>query len=199
MANYTKQVLEATLLEMMKTDRLSDITVKDLVASCGMNRKTFYYHYSSIADLLMAILERDLRAAVAHRTLPHNWKEGGAAVLQYFHKHRMVMQNIYHSVYWPEIKIGLNRLLDECVDSNLGEVYNIYLDQHRDLIDLPEGSYDYILRFYSGAMMALIEHWFVNGMKESADDYVQLFDHFLHDGMFTVFDRFRQEGRQFIT
>lgn len=200
MANYTKQTLENSLQKLMKNRRLNDISVKDLVADCGMNRKTFYYHYSSIASLLMDILERDLRGAVAHRTLPSNWKEGGAAALNYLRENRARMQNIYSSVYWPEIKIGLNRLLTECVDSNLGEAYNIYLDQQADAASLPSGSYNYILRFYSGAIMALVEQWFVDGMRESVDEYMELLDNFLHDGMFLVFDRFtRTTPGQFMT
>ena len=200
MANYTKQVLESTLIKLMKTYKLNDISVKQLVAECGMNRKTFYYHYGSIADMLMDMLERELRAAVAHRTLPSNWKKGGAAALECLRKNRGMMQNIYSSVYWPEIKLGLNRLLNECVDSNLGEAYNIFLDQHEGKARLPAGSYNYILRFYSGAIMALVEQWFVDGMKETGEEYVELFDNFLHDGMFFVFDRFaRPMHGQFMT
>ncbi len=190
MANYTERILEGTLIELMKTCKLNDISVKQLVAECGMNRKTFYYHYGSIADVLMAVLERELRAAVAHRTLPSNWKEGGAAALNYLRMNKAMMQNIYASVYWPEIKIGLNKLLNECVDSNIGEAYNIFLDQNNGDASLPSGSYNYILRFYSGATMALVEQWFVDGMKETGEKYIELFDNFLHDGMFFVFDRF---------
>ena len=190
MTNYTERILEGTLLELMKTRKLNDISVKQLVAECGMNRKTFYYHYGSIADMIMDVLERELRTAVAHRTLPSNWKEGGAAALNYLRMNRAMMQNIYASVYWPEIKIGLNRLLNECVDSNIGEAYNIFLDQNNGDAALPAGSYNYILRFYSGATMALVEQWFVDGMKETGEEYIELFDNFLHDGMFYVFDRF---------
>ena len=91
MANYTKQTLEGSLQKLMKNRRLNDISVKDLIADCGMNRKTIYYHYSSIAALLMDILERDLRAAAAHRTLPSNWKEGGAGAV-----------DIHRDIIFPE-------------------------------------------------------------------------------------------------
>ena len=56
MANYTKKVLSITLQELMKEKPLNDITVQELVDQASMNRKTFYYHFHTLSDLLLSLI-----------------------------------------------------------------------------------------------------------------------------------------------
>lgn len=58
MANYTKKVLSITLQELMKEKPLNDITVQELVDQASMNRKTFYYHFHTLSDLLNGALKK---------------------------------------------------------------------------------------------------------------------------------------------
>ena len=48
----TKKALAAALKELMTKKPLSKITVSDIISVCGVNRKTFYYHFQDIYDLL---------------------------------------------------------------------------------------------------------------------------------------------------
>lgn len=52
MANYTQQHLADTLKILMHEQQLDTITVQQLVARARVNRKTFYYHFHGIDDLL---------------------------------------------------------------------------------------------------------------------------------------------------
>lgn len=40
----TKQELSAALKRLMESKPINRITIRELVESCGVNRKTFYYH-----------------------------------------------------------------------------------------------------------------------------------------------------------
>ncbi len=51
----TKKLFETTLLEMLKTKSINQITVKDLAGAIDMNRGTFYNHYTDIYDLLETV------------------------------------------------------------------------------------------------------------------------------------------------
>lgn len=52
MALYTQDRLADTLKTLMREKPLDDITVQELVDRARVNRKTFYYHYHGISDLI---------------------------------------------------------------------------------------------------------------------------------------------------
>ena len=52
MAIATKKLLADGLKELLEKKTLDKITVKELVATCGVNRQTFYYNVQDIYELL---------------------------------------------------------------------------------------------------------------------------------------------------
>lgn len=58
-SRLTRQQLADALKKRMAHKPLSKITVSELVADCGMNRKTFYYHFEDIYDLFKWMLEQE--------------------------------------------------------------------------------------------------------------------------------------------
>ena len=52
----TKRALAASLKKLMEKKPLSKITVSEIISDCNVNRKTFYYHFQDIYDLLKWIL-----------------------------------------------------------------------------------------------------------------------------------------------
>lgn len=55
----TKQMLSLALKRLMKEKPLNRITIQELVEECGINRKTFYYHFENIYALLKWTLEQE--------------------------------------------------------------------------------------------------------------------------------------------
>ena len=56
MAPSTKLALANALKAQLQKKFLDDITVKELVEACEINRQTFYYHFQDIYDLLHWLL-----------------------------------------------------------------------------------------------------------------------------------------------
>ena len=54
-SKYTKLVLRDALLDMMKRQPITDITVSGLCKAADINRSTFYNHYRDAYDLLESI------------------------------------------------------------------------------------------------------------------------------------------------
>ena len=59
MTSLTEKAIKESLLGLLEEKGLSEITVKDIVSSCGVNRNTFYYHFRDIPSLLEKIIEDD--------------------------------------------------------------------------------------------------------------------------------------------
>ena len=59
MANLTRNAIKAALIKLLDERPLTQITVKDIVTACGINRNTFYYHYQGIPELIAEIVNDD--------------------------------------------------------------------------------------------------------------------------------------------
>ena len=64
MANLTRGVIKAALLKLLNDRPLSQITVKDIVLECGINRNTFYYHDQGIPELIKEIVDDEAEAII---------------------------------------------------------------------------------------------------------------------------------------
>lgn len=56
----TKKMLANTLISLMKKKSLSKISISEIVTVCQINRKTFYYHFTDIYELLEWHLEQEV-------------------------------------------------------------------------------------------------------------------------------------------
>ena len=65
MANFTKKAIKETFVELLEEHPLSDITIKDIVEKCGINRNSFYYHYHDLPDLIEEIVKEDAEGTLA--------------------------------------------------------------------------------------------------------------------------------------
>lgn len=57
MANFTSRAIKQTFIELLEQRPLKDITVKDIVETCGINRNSFYYHFQDLPALIEEIVK----------------------------------------------------------------------------------------------------------------------------------------------
>ena len=55
----TKKALASSLKELMETQPLTKISVGDICEKCGMNRKSFYYHFCDKYELVNWIFDTE--------------------------------------------------------------------------------------------------------------------------------------------
>jgi transcriptional regulator len=65
----TKRALAASLKSIMAHKPFSKITVTEIIDDCGVNRKTFYYHFENIYALLHWMLEQESVEILKHFNL----------------------------------------------------------------------------------------------------------------------------------
>ena len=70
LAPSTKLALANALKKLLQKKFLDDITVKELVEECEVNRQTFYYHFQDIYDLVEWACEEDAGRALANNKTP---------------------------------------------------------------------------------------------------------------------------------
>ena len=56
MSAYTKKAIKNSFLKLLNDRPLNQVTVKAIVEDCGINRNTFYYHFTDIPSLATEII-----------------------------------------------------------------------------------------------------------------------------------------------
>ncbi len=66
MATFTKQAIKSTFLKLLREKPLNQISVKTIVENCGINRKSFYYYYQDLPDLIDEIVSEQVDLLVSN-------------------------------------------------------------------------------------------------------------------------------------
>ncbi len=104
----TRKTLSASLKKLMEKKPLSKITVTDIVADCGVNRKTFYYHFANVPDLLKWTLEQEAVDVVKQFDLLEEFESAMRFVLKYIRENSHIINCAYDSIGRDELKRFLN-------------------------------------------------------------------------------------------
>ena len=105
----TKRALAAALKKLMEQKPLSKITVSEIIASCGVNRKTFYYHFTDIYDLLKWMLEQEAIEVVKQFDLLVDCREAVLFIMDYVGKNKHLLRCAYDSVGRDELRQFFHR------------------------------------------------------------------------------------------
>ena len=74
MSNLTKRQLSVSLQKLLVQNQLDKITIQDLVNEAQVSRKTFYYHFQDIYDLLEWTLVDEGKKLLTERQGEDGWK-----------------------------------------------------------------------------------------------------------------------------
>ena len=55
MPNFTKKEIKRSFIKLLNEQPLNQISVRDIVEDCGINRNSFYYHFQDIPALIEEI------------------------------------------------------------------------------------------------------------------------------------------------
>lgn len=95
---HTKTMLSGALKDAMRRKPLSKITVSEIIQACGVNRKTFYYHFQDIYDLLKWTLEREAVEVVKNFDLLVNADDAISFVMDYVEANRHILNCAYDAM-----------------------------------------------------------------------------------------------------
>lgn len=86
-SNITKRALAAAMKELMEDTPFEKINVAAICEKCGMNRKSFYYHFKDKYDLVNWIYDTEFFAVATRQSYATSW-EFILALLNYLYSER---------------------------------------------------------------------------------------------------------------
>ena len=181
MSNITKRALATALKELLAQNPLDKITIQNLVDTAEVSRKTFYYHFEDIYDLLEWALVDQGRRLLGEKVTADTWQQGLERVFAYLEENRGVILNIHRSK---------NRgILDAHMSQLIRPVLQDVFDSQPGQDQIPEEDRQFILELYSYGVVSLFLDWINNGMKPEADQLVDQFDRIFDGSMEALIQR----------
>jgi AcrR family transcriptional regulator len=189
MALDTEQKISESFLTLCKSHSLDSITVKMVVETSEINRKTFYYHYDGIEDLSSSIVVNGLIKAIDGRVLNATWQDGFTSALEYLVKNKVLILALHSSSYWNGVHQKFEEYMDEATALTVQEALLLYKNRGGK-VHLSNAEKDFIVGFYSDSIISMLERWISSNMKVTPSEYAKFVHRFYNHNMFSVFDLF---------
>lgn len=162
----TKRTLADSLKKIMKQKTFSKITVSEIIADCGVNRKTFYYHFEDIYALLKWIFEEEAIEVIKNFDLLVDYEEAIRFVMQYVDDNNYIISCAYDSIGRDEMKRFF---------------YADFIGIVTSVIDAAEAKFDakidndfknYVAKFYTEALSGMLIDWVKDKDKHDREKVV---------------------------
>lgn len=158
MANFTKKAIEDSFIKLLTERPLSQITVKDIVTDCGINRNTFYYHFESIPNLIETVVEEDAATIIQTYPTVDNFGDCLDAVIDTILSKKRAVMHIYHSINRDIYEMYLWKVCDYAIEAYLSTV----LMGHK----IKENDLEIIKNYLSSLGFGIISNWLRNDMSD---------------------------------
>lgn len=150
----TKKALSAALKQQMEQKPLRKITVNDIVTACGVNRKTFYYHFTDVYDLLKWTLEQEAIEVVKQFDLRTSWHDATLFIINYVEENAHILNCAYDSMGRDELKRFFCNDFYEVVD---GMIDRCAAENH---CTVPESFRTFLREVSTEALAGVLVNWF---------------------------------------
>ena len=187
MSNTTKRVLAMSLKGLLNRRPLDGITIQDLVDDAEVSRKTFYYHFQDIYDLLeWTFIEEGKR--VLSGSDGGSWQQALQSVFGYFQENRTMILNVYRSL--QKNSTLLKEHVSWLVRPLLRQLFDAQPDH--ELVDSEDR--DFILELYAYGLIELFQRWIDGGMEPDGAHLMGKLDRIFDGSMERLIQRCLDKG-----
>ena len=197
MALYTQDRLVETLKTLIAEKPLDSITVQELVSKAKVNRKTFYYHFHSISDLIIWYYVTKLSEMVESKTIgPDNWMSIFSEVTAQIRIEEPYLRAVFSSGYGAQLRIALSSYFDRVAAKFVRTAVEKYEGEHDVELYLTQKQFNYIHRYYSMAFYGMVEQWFKDDMHDSDEIFIHIMKQLSHENMYRTFALMHEENEK---
>ena len=163
----TKMLIRKALTDLMAYKPVTDISVKELCEKAGINRGTFYSHYTDIYDLLEKI-EEEMVGELINALKP--LVEGGNAAITPF----MISPDVFRVI--KEFSDITSAILGPCGDKTFPEKlinigHDICIDAYiKHFSGATRKQIEFYYAFVSAGVISILQGWMKSGWRESPEE-----------------------------
>ena len=166
----------------MKGRDFERISVSDICDECGMNRKSFYYHFKDKYDLVNWIFYVDLMSKLSISTYETGW-DAFADLCAGLYEDR----DFYAKAFAIE---GQNSFRDYVLET-IRPITAFFIE---DLFK-KESEQEFFLTFVTDAFLYAIMRWLQGGMQMTPDEFIENLSGVIVSLAYRIVDTIETEGR----
>ena len=164
MANFTKQHIKETFLKLLNDMPLSEISVKMIVENCGINRKSFYYHYQDIPALLEEVIAENTGELIEECLSFDSIEKCLYKITDNLLEHKKTVLHIYRSVSRDTYERELSKICDYIIRRGMDKI----LCGRK----IDETEKEIVIALYSSECFGILIQWLLKGMDENIKLYI---------------------------
>jgi probable dihydroxyacetone kinase regulator len=163
----TKKMLAASLKRIVSNKPFSKVSVSEIVQDCGVNRKTFYYHFTDVYGLLKWTLEQEAITVVAQFDLISEYEEVVCFVMNYVEENNPFLKNVYNSMGRDTLK--------QVFFQDFVQIIENLIRQGEKLkeVQISDDYRRFLSTFYTEALVGILVDWIVSYPNRNRQQTIQ--------------------------
>lgn len=93
--NYIKDLIKKEFMKLLDEKTLDNITVTELAQKCQIERKTFYYHYENLPQLIKEIFDEELERVIEEFNETLSWEESFILAAKFILDNEKAIRHMY--------------------------------------------------------------------------------------------------------
>lgn len=165
MASFTKKAIVQTFLKLLDDRPLNQITVKDIVEACGINRNSFYYHFEDLPSLLEEILKDEADRIINEHASVSSLEDCLCVAIDFALKHKRAVMHTYGAT---------NRALyEQYLDRVSQYVVSEYVNMKFKEIPADPADKELLIHFFKCILIGGALDWIADGMRYDIRQHVR--------------------------
>jgi AcrR family transcriptional regulator len=152
-----KTAIQNSFLRLLEERPLREITVKDIVKDCGVNRNSFYYHFKDIPALLEEIITGQAEQIIAAQGQALSLADCLETAARFALEHRQAVLHINQSAH--------RDLFELCLMDVCRRVVEDYASAAIGSLSIRPEDREILIRFYQCECFGQIMAWLNGGMR----------------------------------
>lgn len=163
MSNLTQKAIKNSVLKLLNEKPFNQITIKDVVDDCGINRNTFYYHFRDLPSLVEEMVTEQADDLISRYPSVTSLKEAIDAAASFAMQNKKAAYHIYNSVSRDIYETYLWRICEYVCRTYIESVFEEYGIKDSEALES-------VILFYKCACFGVVMDWQRNGMKSDITD-----------------------------
>lgn len=160
MPNFTKRAIKESFWKLLNERPLTQISVREIVEECGINRNSFYYHFQDIPSLIEEIVMDAANVLIQQHPSITSIDEGVEAAFRFTLDNKKAILHICNSI---------NRNIYEQYLMKICEyVVTTYFDTVFEKGIVSKSDRDIMILFTKCELFGLSIDWINTGMQDDA-------------------------------
>ena len=162
MPNFTRKAIKESFWKLLNQRPLNQITIKDIVEDCGINRNSFYYHFQDLPALIEEIMEEIIDGIIKEHPPIESVEDCLNVAITFGVRNKRAIYHIYNSVNRDILERYLMEMCQYAVSTYINTMFTDASIEEQDK--------ELLIRYYKCECFGQIIEWMNTGMSDSVLD-----------------------------